>query len=167
MTFLHRRGLWMCELACLPTNFMPGQLIQWIAFYWASTAGGATGLLVAVPFIVQSTGANWRTNYWFWSGFSALSLLMAIFLLPETLFARAPALIDGQQIVVDDYGNVTTNIALELGSRWGEDASTTLRIGDLTIVDGVGALWGVCLPHGSAHQTADRWRQTNHLRLSR
>ena len=86
---------------------MPGQLIQWIAFYWASTAAGATGLLVAVPFIVQSTGANWRTNYWFWSGFSALSLLMAIFLLPETLFARAPALIDGQLIVVDDYGNVT------------------------------------------------------------
>ena len=32
---------------------------------------------------------------------------MAIVLLPETLFARAPALIDGQVIVVDDYGNVT------------------------------------------------------------
>ena len=32
---------------------------------------------------------------------------MAIFLLPETFFPRAPALIDGQLVVVDDFGNVT------------------------------------------------------------
>jgi hypothetical protein len=32
---------------------------------------------------------------------------MAIFLLPETLFPRAAALIDGQVIVVDNYGHVT------------------------------------------------------------
>jgi hypothetical protein len=77
------------------------------ALYWASTAAGSTGLLVAVPFIVQATGSNWRTNYWFWSGFSALSLLLAILLIPESLFPRAPALIDGQIVITDHFGNVT------------------------------------------------------------
>jgi hypothetical protein len=62
---------------------------------------------VAVPFIVQGTSSNWRTNYWFWSGFSVLSLVFAIFCLPETLFPRAPTLIDGQFIVTDQYGNVS------------------------------------------------------------
>ncbi|CZR66495.1 uncharacterized protein PAC_16396 [Phialocephala subalpina] len=88
MTFLHRRGLWM-------------------SIYWASTAAGSTALLVAVPFVVQGTGSNWRTNYWFWSGFSAFSLILAIFCLPETLFPRAPTLIDGQLIITDQYGNVS------------------------------------------------------------
>ncbi|KAH8810680.1 major facilitator superfamily domain-containing protein [Xylogone sp. PMI_703] len=88
MTFLHRRALWM-------------------SFYWASTAAGSTALLVAVPFVVQGTGADWRTNYWFWSGFSAFSLLLAIIYLPETLFPRAPALVDGRLVITDQYGNVT------------------------------------------------------------
>jgi hypothetical protein len=60
-----------------------------------------------VPFVVQGTGSNWRTNYWFWSGFSALSLVLAIFCLPETLFARVPTLNDGQLIFTDLYGNVS------------------------------------------------------------
>ncbi|KAH8588123.1 major facilitator superfamily domain-containing protein [Bisporella sp. PMI_857] len=94
MTFLHRRGLWM-------------------SFYWASTAAGSTALLVAVPFVVQGTTSNWRTNYWFWSGFSAFSLILGIFLLPETIFARAPALIDGQLILTDHFGNVTVATAEE------------------------------------------------------
>jgi hypothetical protein len=63
--------------------------------------------LVAVPFVVQGTGSNWRTNYWFWSGFSALSLIFAIFCLPETFFPRAPFLIDGQLVITDQYGNVS------------------------------------------------------------
>ncbi len=62
---------------------------------------------MAVPFVVQGTGSNWRTNYWFWSGFSALSLIFAIFCLPETFFPRAPFLIDGQLVITDQYGNVS------------------------------------------------------------
>jgi hypothetical protein len=62
---------------------------------------------VAVPFVVQGSGSNWRNNYWFWSGFSALSLILAIFCLPETLFPRAPFLIDGQLVITDHYGNVS------------------------------------------------------------
>lgn len=77
------------------------------AFYWASTAAGSTGLLVALPFIVEATTANWRTSYWFWSGFSAFSLILGIFYLPKTLYPRPPAFIDGQVIITDQYGNVT------------------------------------------------------------
>lgn len=88
MTFLHRRGVWM-------------------SIYWAGTAAGSTALLVVVPFVVQAAGSNWRINYWFWSGFSALSLILAIFCLPETFFPRAPHRIDGQLVITDQYGNVT------------------------------------------------------------
>lgn len=94
MTFLHRRGLWM-------------------SFYWAVTAAGSNILLVAVPFVVQGTTKNWRTNYWFWAGFSTFSLILSIFCLPETLFPRAPALIDGKIIITDQYGNVTVVAAEE------------------------------------------------------
>ncbi|KAH7378874.1 major facilitator superfamily domain-containing protein [Cadophora sp. MPI-SDFR-AT-0126] len=88
MTFLHRRGLWM-------------------SIYWATTAAGSTALLVAVPFAVEHASSGWRTNYWFWSGFSAFSCIFSIFCLPETLYPRAPALIDGQLIITDQYGNVS------------------------------------------------------------
>ncbi|KAG4431443.1 hypothetical protein IFR05_013075 [Cadophora sp. M221] len=81
MTFLHRRGLWM--------------------------SAGSTALLVAVPFAVEHANSSWRTNYWFWSGFSAFSFVVAIFCLPETLFLRASALIDGQLVITDQYGNVS------------------------------------------------------------
>jgi hypothetical protein len=106
MTFLHRRGLWMCtqlprsSIWNIPLTFKT-------AFYWAITAAGSTALLVAVPFVVQGTTGNWRTNYWFWCAFSTLSAILAIFLLPETFFPRAPALVDGQLIITDQYGNVT------------------------------------------------------------
>lgn len=83
------------------------------AFYWAVTAAGSNILLVAVPFVVQGTTKNWRTNYWFWAGFSTFSLILSIFCLPETLFPRAPALIDGKIIITDQYGNVTVVAAEE------------------------------------------------------
>lgn len=78
-----------------------------MSIYWASTAAGSTALLVAVPFVVHSAGDNWRYNYWFWSAFSGLSLVVGFFFLPETLFHRAPALINGKLAVVDAYGTVT------------------------------------------------------------
>jgi hypothetical protein len=75
---------------------------------------------VVVPFVVQGTGSNWRTNYWFWSGFSALSLILAIFCLPETFFPRAPHLIDGQLVITDQYGNVSV-IAAEDAPEFTQD----------------------------------------------
>jgi hypothetical protein len=75
---------------------------------------------VVVPFVVQAAGSNWRINYWFWSGFSALSLILAIFCLPETFFPRAPYLIDGQLVITDQYGNVTV-IAAEDAPEFTQD----------------------------------------------
>jgi hypothetical protein len=102
-----------------------------MSFYWASTAAGSTALLVAVPFVVQGTTANWRTNYWFWSSFSALSLVLGLFLLPETLFTRAPALIDGQLVLTDHFGNVTVLNAEEAAginiSTYNQEREVTIQ----------------------------------------
>ncbi|CAK7207523.1 hypothetical protein SEUCBS139899_010333 [Sporothrix eucalyptigena] len=88
ITFLHRRGLWM-------------------SIYWACTAAGSTLLLVAVPFVVQGAYNNWRFNYWFWTAFASFSLVFSLVFLPETLYARPPAMTDGLLVVTDEYGNVT------------------------------------------------------------
>ncbi|MAD86489.1 MAG: hypothetical protein CL912_26310 [Deltaproteobacteria bacterium] len=77
------------------------------AIYWASTAAGSTALLVVVPFAVEHATSRWRTNYWFWCGFSAFSFVIAIFCLPETLYLRPSALIDGKFVITDQYGNVS------------------------------------------------------------
>lgn len=117
MTFLHRRGVWMCKR---PSHMCISKLTPRIAIYWAGTAAGSTALLVVVPFVVQAADSNWRINYWFWSGFSALSLILAIFCLPETFFPRAPYLIDGQLVITDQYGNVTV-IAAEDAPEFTQD----------------------------------------------
>lgn len=71
--------------------------------YWVATAVGSSLLLIAVPFIVEHSGGNWRVNYWYWVGFAAFSLLAIMFLVPETLFRRPAAHLGGQVHVTDSY----------------------------------------------------------------
>jgi Major Facilitator Superfamily len=87
ITFLHNRGMWM-------------------TLYWSVTAIGSSLMLVAVPFLVHTESSNWRVNYWFWLGWAVLALILAITCLRETMFYRAPALLNGQLIHVDAYGQV-------------------------------------------------------------
>lgn len=79
---------------------------------------------MAVPFAVEASAVPWRTNYWFWSGFSAFSLVLGTFCLPETFFPRPPSLIDGQVIITDQYGNVSI-LAVEDAPHLAEDHENT------------------------------------------
>src|SRR5271163_2650148 len=74
--------------------------------YWAITAIGSSLLLVAAPFIVHHSSDNWRLNYWFWLAFSCAALVLAVLFLPETLFPREPAMLEGNVVATDAYGHV-------------------------------------------------------------
>lgn len=94
VTFLHRRGFWM-------------------GLYWSATSLVTCLMLVCVPFLVHNNGENWRLNYWFWLGWAVLALILAIFGLRETLFYRETAVINGQLVICDAYGQVRFEHAAE------------------------------------------------------
>ncbi|OQV05670.1 hypothetical protein CLAIMM_10367 [Cladophialophora immunda] len=86
-TFLHNRGFWM-------------------TLYWSVTAIGSSLMLVIVPFLVHSQHDDWRINYWFWLGWAVLTLILVLTCLRETMFYREPALLNGQIVISDAYGQV-------------------------------------------------------------
>ncbi|KAJ5249285.1 major facilitator superfamily domain-containing protein [Penicillium chermesinum] len=92
----------LLPIIVLDISFLHKRSTRLVA-YWVTTSVGSSLLLVAVPFIVEHTGGDWRVNYWFWVGFAGFSLLAIVLGVPETLFLRPPAQIAGQVHVTDSY----------------------------------------------------------------
>ncbi|KAF9781054.1 hypothetical protein IL306_014291 [Fusarium sp. DS 682] len=72
--------------------------------YWAITAIGSSILLVPVTFIFRDADNNWRIKYWFWLAFAMSSLIVDVLCVPETLFSRCAAELDGRFQATDAYG---------------------------------------------------------------
>ncbi|KAF4246853.1 hypothetical protein CNMCM8980_008014 [Aspergillus fumigatiaffinis] len=97
----------LLPIIILDISFLNKRSTRLIA-YWVATAVGSSLLLVALPFIVEHSGGDWRVNYWFWVGFAGFSLLAIVFGVPETLFLRPAAQIAGQVHVTDGYSTHRT-----------------------------------------------------------
>ncbi|KAJ1323136.1 serine/threonine kinase 16 [Microdochium nivale] len=92
--------------------------------YWALTAVGSSLLTVPIPFLAEISGASWRVGYWFWAVFAALSLVMVVLFVPETLVSRQAAQLDGKIHVTDAYGTHRTFLSPEAAREAGFDVAS-------------------------------------------
>ncbi|KAJ5214603.1 major facilitator superfamily domain-containing protein [Penicillium cf. viridicatum] len=112
--------IWAAEFS---HNYLLNKRSARLVTYWVVTAVGSSLLLVAVPFIVEHSGGNWRVNYWFWFGFAVFSLLAIMFCVPETLFRRPAAHLGGQVHVTDNYSTNRIFATLEEAQAAGFDVA--------------------------------------------
>ncbi|KAK4050237.1 hypothetical protein OIV83_003558 [Microbotryomycetes sp. JL201] len=86
------------------------------AVYWTAQSILSSIFGIAGPYIAASS--SWRSYYWVFAGTVGAGIVMNFFFIPETRFNRPPAMIDGQIIYTDVYGEqitLTEEQAIEKG----------------------------------------------------
>lgn len=86
-----------------------------IASLWSIAGFFGTGALSFVPFLSNS-GEHWRLFYLWWSPVSAVALLLAYFLYPETYFKRPTVAFDGMILIQSATEKLTVYADLEADS---------------------------------------------------
>ncbi|KAM5353720.1 hypothetical protein ACJ41O_000370 [Fusarium nematophilum] len=117
----------LLPIIVLDLSFLDRRSARLIA-YWTLTAVGSSLLLIPVPFIVDHAGGDWRVSYWFWAAWAALSLILVVAAVPETLFLRRAAAVMGRIHATDAYGTHrtfdTAEAARNAGFEIDEDDNT-------------------------------------------
>lgn len=70
--------------------------------YWSVQNLVNSGLNIAISYLVAAGG--WRWFYWLFAITLSVSILLVIFLAPETRFDRPPTLLNGQVVYTDEFG---------------------------------------------------------------
>jgi len=91
----------------------------YFGLYWSVQNATNSGLLIALSYLTAA--ATWRWFYWLFAITLGLSIVTALFLLPETRFARPATSINGQIIYTDEFGATHILSDEEARERFGDD----------------------------------------------
>lgn len=89
----------------------------YFGFYWATQNCAGSAILIALPYLIAADG--WRWYYWFFVITMGLSLVLAIFFLPETRFSRPPMAFSGKTVYTDEFGHTHVLTHEEAQERFG------------------------------------------------
>ncbi|KAI0471023.1 major facilitator superfamily domain-containing protein [Xylariaceae sp. FL0804] len=93
----------------------------YFGFYWSVQNGVNAALNIALSYMIAAS--SWRWYYWLFAITLGASIVMAVFLLPETRFARPAASVNGRVVLTDEFG----------ATHFLSDEEARARFGDLLL----------------------------------